>query len=161
MPQGESNPQRSTGISSGGLNPDLFEWALAQQAPIADAIQRDATSEAQPRRTCVAVRGTCHAQHDVLDHLLHRPGEVHLSLCHRCVRGTPGTAEQPSETLARHCQPVHEFEVFKVEPDAAIIEHLDEMITNGVDVPRLAIRRETHDLVLALVDFESGEVGKG
>ena len=35
------------------------------------------------------------------------------------------------------------------------------MIADRLDILRLAIRCEAHDLVLALVDLEAGEVGKG
>ena len=56
--------ERTTGVARRGLHPDPLEGALAQDASVPDAVQRDAAGHAevlQPAR--LAMREARHAQH--------------------------------------------------------------------------------------------------
>ena len=37
--------QRTTGVASGGLNPEILEGPLAKQTPVADAVESDTAGE--------------------------------------------------------------------------------------------------------------------
>ncbi len=82
----------------------------------------------------------------------------------RCVSvdlGLPRrAAEQRLDLRAGHRQAVRVGEVLLVHPQAAIVADLDEVVLDGLDVLRLAVRREAHHLVFAGVHLEAGEVGE-
>ena len=47
MPDEQRRAQRAAGVAGGGLDPDVLERALAQDAAVADAVQRDAAGQAE------------------------------------------------------------------------------------------------------------------
>ena len=51
-------------------------------------------------------------------------------------------------------------EVLEVHPQAAVVPDLKEMIFDGLDVSRLAVGSEPHDLVFAGIHREAGEIGE-
>src|SRR5512138_1933851 len=80
MPDQLGDADRTSRVAGCGLNPQLLEWALAQQATIPDAVERYPSREAQAVGAGLTVHGTGHAEHDLLAHHLDRPGEVHVPL---------------------------------------------------------------------------------
>ena len=60
-----------------------------------------------------------------------------------------GAAEQRVEAVVRHPQSRAVVEVLLVEPEAAVFLEVDQVLEDDVGVPRLAVGRESHDLVLA------------
>src|SRR5262249_8510571 len=52
-------------------------------------------------------------------------------------------------------------EVLEIQPEAAVVLDVDEMLSDEWRVPRLPVGREPHDLVLAGVDLEPRVVGEG
>ena len=82
----------------------------------------------------------------------------------RCVSLLSGLRAGPPnsslERAARHRQPVRIREVLQVHPQAAIVADLEQVVLDGLDVLRLAVRRQAHHLVLAGVHPEAGEVGE-
>ena len=107
------------------------------------------------------MRGARHAHHDLFGDGLDRAREIHLALRHRLIGRAPRSVEQALERLARHRQAAMELEVLEIELQAAVLGDVDEMIANRLHVLRLAVRREPHHLVFALVDGEAGEIGEG
>src|SRR3989442_3810517 len=47
VPQREGDPDRAARVTRGRLNPDLIEELLAQDASIADTVERDAAGQTQ------------------------------------------------------------------------------------------------------------------
>ena len=64
------------------------------------------------------------------------------------------------KSLGRHRQSGAIIEISQVETVRTVGLQIDKMIKNLVDVFRLAIRRQSHDLVFAGVDLEAGVIGK-
>ena len=80
MPDQERRAERAAGVAGRGLNPDVFERPLAQEAAVRDAVQRDAARHAEIFLAGKLVRVARHLQDDLLGHHLDRPRDVHLAL---------------------------------------------------------------------------------
>src|SRR5262249_35571163 len=63
VPEAERDAERAACVAGRRLNPDLLERSLAQQPPVADAVERDAAGEAEIAQTGFAVRERGHLQH--------------------------------------------------------------------------------------------------
>ena len=161
MPQAERHAQRAAGVAGRRLHPHLLERPLAQDAAVADAVERDAAGQAQVAHPGLAVRERGHLQHHLFGDVLNRARQVHLALRQLALGLARRPADQPLERAAGHRQPVRVREVLHVHPQAAIVADLEEVVLDELDVLRLAVRREAHHLVLARVHPEAGEVGEG
>src|SRR5688572_818176 len=97
-----SDAKRTTRVTSRRLNPQALERSFAQQAAIANAVERDATREHQILETRLLMRGARHAQHDLLADDLDRSCQIHLLLREVRLRFARRAAEQFVEGLTRH-----------------------------------------------------------
>src|SRR5436190_11954852 len=94
MPTVECRADRTAGIAGRRLHPEPFERSLAQQSTVRNTVECDAACEA-----CIALAGerrcgSRHSEHDLLGHLLDRPGKVHLSDRDVALRLSRRTVEQ-------------------------------------------------------------------
>ena len=83
IPQCQSNSQSPTRIAGGRLDPNIFKGALAQNAAIADAIERHPASHAQILEPGLLMDRAGDAQHDLLGDDLARARDIHLALRQR------------------------------------------------------------------------------
>ena len=157
---GERDADGAAGVAGSRLDPQALEGPFAQQAPVADAVERDAAREAEVLHAGLAVHVARHPQHDLLGHLLHGGREVHLALGERRLGPPRGPAEQLVEGPVGHGEPVQVVEVAHVELERPVVAHLDQAIEDALGVARLSVGREAHHLVLAGVDLEAGVVGE-
>ena len=111
MPDEQRNAQRSSRIACSRLDPDVVERPLAQNPPVADAIQGHAAGQAQFFQPGDPVRVPRHAQHDFFRYFLHRRGDVHVPLCQQRIRATRWATEQGMEPVRRHGQSLTVIEV--------------------------------------------------
>src|SRR5438105_7942808 len=142
MPDAQRDAERAAGIAGRRLNPDLVEDPLAQDAPVADAVERDSASEAQVAQAGLPLREARHLQHHLFGDLLHRAREIHLALRQWTFGRARRPAEQRLEPASRHRQTVWIREVLHVHPQAAVVADLEEVILDRLGVFRLAVRRE-------------------
>ncbi len=101
-----------------------------------------------------------HAQHDLLGHVLDRCGDIHVPPVDGFIGPPRRAAEQGLEFLRRHGQALAVIEIRQVKPQRAIGLQVHQLAQYRRRVARLAIRREPHQLVFAVVDRESAVVGK-
>ena len=101
------------------------------------------------------VRRARHAQHDLFADDLDRPREVHLALRQLVSGIARRAAEQLVERAVGHRQAGEIVEVLLVQPERAVFLQVDQLVVDQVDVLRLAVRREAHDLVFAGIDLEA------
>ena len=125
--------------------------------------QLSATPPARHRSRMPVSRcaNAAHLQHHFFGDVLNRSREIHLALRQlgsRAARAGPPNSR--SNRSAGHRQAVRVGEVLHVHPQAAVVADLDQVILDGLDVLRLAVRRQAHHLVFAGVDLEAGEVGE-
>ena len=132
MPQRVGDAERAAGVAGRGLNPEVLEGPFAQEPAVADAVERDAAGQAElarpVSRCAVAIRSITSSVISCTD----RARSIS-----RCVTGASGsrrTAEQPLEPGAGHRQAVDELEVLEVQPDAAVVVDVDDVIANRLDV---------------------------
>ena len=160
MPEAQRDAHGAAGITCRGLNPDLIEHLLAHDPPVAHAVERDAAGQAQVAHAGLLPREARCLEHHLFGDLLDRSREIHLAL--RQLRlGLPCRAlEEPFERGTRHRQPGGVREVLHVHPQAAVVTNLEQVVLDGLDVLRLAVRGEAHHFVLAGVDLEAREIRK-
>ena len=103
---------------------------------------------------------TRHLQHHFFGDHLNAAREVHLALRDWRLGFSRRATKEFVERAVSHAQALRVVEVVLVELDAAVVANLEQMIFDRVDVLRFAVRRESHHLVLAAVDFESGVVSE-
>src|SRR5262249_56843652 len=80
MARKQGGPDRAARITGGGLNPQTAERPLAQDAAIANAVQRHPTGQAEVLAAGVTVERASQAEHHFLGHFLDRPRRVQLEL---------------------------------------------------------------------------------
>src|SRR5438552_13310141 len=80
MPDCQSDSQRSARVAGSWLNPDVFKRSFAQDASIADTVQRDATGHAKPLQAGFLVNVSCHLQHHFFSDLLNASSKIHFAL---------------------------------------------------------------------------------
>ena len=71
-----------------------------------------------------------------------------------------GAAEQRVEARISHRQPGAIVEIIEDRDGTSRPPSVDQMIEDGLGVFRLAIGRESHDLVFAGIDLEAGVIGE-
>src|SRR5664279_1984203 len=111
MPHEQSSPERSAGIASRGLNPDVLEGTFARQAPVGDAVQSDAAGKHEVALVCPPLRFARHLQDDLFGYDLDARGGIHMPLFEGRFRLARRAPEQPMKTLARHRQPLTIIEI--------------------------------------------------
>src|SRR4051812_40409784 len=79
MPQAHRDTERAARVSGRGLNPDLVERALAEDATVANAVQRHAAGETKIARAGLAVSESRDLQHHFFRDVLNRPRQVHFA----------------------------------------------------------------------------------
>jgi len=161
VPVGERRAEGATGVARGRLDEQAVEDAGAQQDAVGDAVERDAAGHAQ-----VALAGELagvprQLEDDLLGDLLDRLGQVHLARADRRLGLARRSAEQGGELVVRHHQAVEVAEVVHVEAERAVLADVHQLFLDDVVVLAFAVRREAHELVLAGVHLEAGEVGEG
>ena len=161
VPGRQRRAQGTARVARGGLDPELLEMPVAQYLAVGDAIQRDAASQAQIGLASVGRQGAGQAQHGFLQHRLDRRGQIHVVLGQQLVGLARWATEQRVKPGAGHFQTGAIVKILLVQAKAAIGFEVDQMVKYGLGKPRLTIRRQAHQLVLARVDLEAGVVGKG
>ena len=160
VPCRQGHADCTPGVTGGRLDPQAFERALTQDPPVADAVQGHTAGETQVLRTGFAVDRPGQAQHHFFRDVLDRPRQIHLSLRQSRLRLPGRTAEQHIELSIGHGQSGAVVEVLHVEPERAVRLQIHQMVVDVFGVLRLAVRSQTHDLVLAGVDLEARVVGE-
>ncbi len=160
MPAVQRRADGAARVAGRGLDPEVLERPLAQQDTIGDAVERDAT-----RETRVAFSGgfrgrARHREHDVFGDDLDRRRKVELALGDLRFGRTRRSAEQVGEAAVRHREPGEVVEVLHLHAERAVGPQVEQVLTDGVGVDRLPVRREPHELVLARVHPEAAEVGE-
>ena len=155
------DPHRSAGVAGRGLHEQLLEGCLADHAPVGDAVQGDAAGHAEAGEAGLLVDVAGHAEHDLLAHLLDGGGDVELPLRHPGLRLAGWPPEEVAEGAVGHGQAVVVGEVLHVELEGAVIVEMDDLLHDPVDVDRLPVGGEAHDLVLGAVDLEPEVVREG
>ena len=80
VPDEQRRAERSTGITGGGLNPDVVERPLAHEASVGHTIQGHAAGHHEPLLAGLGADVAAHAQDRVLGHGLDAGREVHVVL---------------------------------------------------------------------------------
>ncbi len=158
MPQRQRDAHRAARVTGSRLNPDFVEDLFPQEPAVADAIERDAAGETQIAHAGFAPRVRGHLEHHLFGDFLDGPREVHLALRQLALGFSRRAVEQLREPFSRHREAGRVGEVLHVHPQAAVVGDLEQVVLDGLDVLRLAVRREAHDLVFAGVHLEPGEV---
>src|SRR5262249_6884961 len=136
VPEAERDAERAARVACRRLDPDLIEDALAQDAAVADAIERDAACQTEIAQSGLALREARHLDHHLFGDLLNRARQVHFALRQLRLGGARRSAKQLRELLPGHRQGVWIGEVLHVHPQAAVVTDLDEMILDGLHVAR-------------------------
>ena len=79
----------------------------------------------------------------------------------RAVRIARRSTEQIVEFRTRHGQSRRVIEIAWIQPERAVILHVDELLQDQLGVTRLTIGRKPHHLVFAGVDLEADVIGEG
>ncbi len=161
VPGDQRRAQRTAGIAGRRLDPDVLERPFAQDAAIGHAVERDAAGQAQVVRLELVVNGARQAQHDLLGHRLDGAGDIHLLLRDLRLRRARRRAEQVGEPFIGHGQTGGVVEIVHVQAEGAVRLQVDQLVEDQVDVLRLAVGRQPHQLVFAGIHPEAGVIGKG
>src|SRR2546423_317434 len=102
MPAEKSGAQGATGVACCRLDPDFFERTVAQDAAVADAVERNAARQTQLPLPRQVVRMSGYPQHDFFSHRLDRARDVEMALRQFAFRLSPRPAEQTVEGTVRH-----------------------------------------------------------
>ena len=111
MPDELCDAQRAAGVTGRGLDPELVERSLPQDATVAHAVEGDTASKAEVVAAGDFLGVGHRLEHDVFGHLLDRRGHVHVLLRERRLGLARLVAEQVVEALRRHPQPGRVVEV--------------------------------------------------
>ncbi len=160
MPDAHGHAKCAARIARRRLDPDLVERSFAEDASVAHAVQRHAACQAEIAHPRFTMGERRHLQHHLFGDFLDRPREVHFTLRQTALLLTRRSSQQPLHLRSRHGQPVRVSEELLIHPQAAIVFDLDDVVLDGLDVLRLAVRRESHHLVFARVHLEAREVGE-
>lgn len=159
---GQGGPQGAAGIACRRLNPDVVEDTFTQNLAVGDAIERHAAGQTQIASTGFPADAARQLQHDVFGHGLDRGGHVHVELGQRVLVGlTHGLPEQAGELVVGHGQAGTIIEVALVQVERAVFLHVNDIFEDGFGIFGLAIGRQSHDLVFAGIDLETGVIGDG
>ena len=135
--------------------------SLAQQLAVGDAVQRNATGQADVLGAGFLLHRPGQPQHDLLRYRLDRGGEVHVLLGQELFGRAARPAEQRGELVVRHAQAGAIVEVGLVEAEGAVFLEVDDVVQDRVLELRLAVGRQAHHLVFAGIDLEARVIGEG
>ena len=160
MVAGERGAQSAARVARRRLDPDPIAAGIAQDLAIRDAIERDASRQAEVSYSRFLAQRTREAQDDLLGDCLDRGRQIHVIGRQRLI----GLARRPAEELVEaprgHRQAGAKIEIAHVQAERAVRFHVDQVLEDLVLVPGLAVRGEPHHLVFARVDLEAGVVGE-
>ena len=129
--------------------------------PLATQLSATPPARHRLRQAGLRVDVARHAQHDLLGDQLDRRREVHLALRDRRLRlAAAGRRRARRSAAPVIVRPGAVVEVLHVQAERAVVLEVDQLLEDEVGVARLAVGREAHQLVLAGVDLEAGEVGE-
>ena len=160
VPDELGDPQRAAGIARRRLDPEALERTLAQDPAVPHAVERDPTREAELLHAGEPVRRARHAQHRHLADFLNRTRDVEVALDQVGLRHPRWRAEQLVERPVGHGETAEVVEVLLVQAERAVFTDVDHVVEQQLDVFRLTVGGETHDLVLARVHLEAEVVGE-
>ncbi len=160
MPDHQRHAQRPARVAGSRLHPDVFEDSFLNNLSVAAAVQRDAAREAEFFHARLAPHVPGHAQHDLFGDLLNRRRDVHVALGQFRFRLARRRAEKCVELLRGHGQALAIIEIGHVHAKRAVVFQIDQVLQNVIDVRRLPIGREAHELVFARVDAEAAIISE-
>ena len=153
-------PPRTAGVAHCGLDPDRLEWPFAQDAPVAHAVQRHAAGQAQLFHAGLRLYAAGLTQHDLFADLLDRRGDVHIAPGDGLPAPARRAPEQSVEFPRRHGQALAVVEIRHIQAKRPVGLQVEQVVEDQVGIPRLAVRRQAHQLVFIAIDVESDEIGK-
>ena len=127
VPDQLRHAERPPCVAGSGLDPQPLEGALAQDAPVGHAVERDPTGEAKVLHPGLAVHRAAHAQHDLLAHDLDRAGQVHLALGQLGLQLTRRPSEQRVERAVGHRETGEIVEILLIEREGAVVAQVDQL----------------------------------
>src|SRR3984885_11200814 len=157
---GERRAAPPARLPRGGLNPDIFEAPVAQHLAIRHAVERDSARQAQVLRAGLLRERARQPQHRFLDDALHGSRQIYLALRERLLGIAGGSAEQVVEFPIGHPQPDAVVEVTQIEAETAVLFKVNQIFENPIAIYGRAVRRQSHDLVLAGIYLEPGVIGE-
>src|SRR5215469_4180543 len=83
-----------------------------------------------------------------------------MTLLKQCVRRPRRPTEQTIELAVDHPQPDAIVEIFLIEIKRSVCFEINQMLEDGIGVAGLAVRRQSHYLVLAGIHLEAGIVSE-
>jgi hypothetical protein len=165
MPDVVRRADRRPRVAGGGLDVDLLERRLGEDPAVGDSVERHSAGEADPRHVRLLPERAHQVEVRLLEHRLLRRGDV-LVVFRHLAAGLAGRAERLHHPLGedptdrrRLVVPGHVDalavvgEVVQPELEQRPVE-LDEP-AHLVEVHRLAVRSEAHDLSLVAVVREA------
>ena len=160
IPVQQRRAECTAAVAGCRLDPEAFERSFSQQSTVCNAVQCNTARHAE-----IALSGLCmnmsrHSKHDVLSHALDTGGNIHFALGDWAFGVTRRSAEQRMKARTGHGETVAIVEVALIKPERAIIMQAHDVIANGLLKAWLAIRRKSHQLVLAAVDAKSTVVSE-
>ena len=106
MPDDARRAQGAARIARGRLHPDLAEGAFTNQAAVGDAVERNATRQAQVFLAGLPVQGVREPEDHVLRHFLDRRRDIHLPLGHGALGGAGGPPNRVAKRSLVMVRPV-------------------------------------------------------
>ena len=161
MPDEQCGPQCPAGVPGRGLDPDVLEGSFTQNLAVGDAVERHAARQSQVLRTGERVRGASRTHHDLFGHDLDRRCDVHLALGDVGFRRARWAFEEFVHPWRGHDVVVAVGEIGHIHLEGSVFLQVQQVVEDPVAIDRFAIRRESHQLVLAAIHLETGEVGHG
>ena len=161
MPHEQSGAQRASCVARRRLNPEVLERCLSQDSAVGDAIEGHAAGQGEVLHAGLLVDVPGCPQHGLLGDRLNGGGDIHFPLRQGTFRLAGRAAEEPVKLAIRHDHGVAVPEIVHVQPQRAVGLEVDQLLHDQIVVPGLAIRGQPHQLVLARIDLEPGEVREG
>ena len=155
VPNKERRPECTSSISGGRLDPQFLERTFSEDSPVPDAVQSDATGHDEIRQPRQLVSVTRRPEHDLFGDFLDGRGDIHFTLRERALHRSRRATKELVHLLRGHDLFVAIAEVGHVHPERAVRSQVEELVTHEGGIFGLAIRRETHQLVLAAIDAKT------
>ena len=153
-------PSAPPGISGGRLDPQFLERTFSENSPVPNAVQCNATSHDEIRQPCKLVSVARRPEHDLFGDFLDGRGDIHLPLRERAFHRSRWAAKELVHLLRGHDLFVAIGEVGHVHPKRAVGPQVEELVAHEGGIFGLAIRRKTHQLVLAAIDAKTTEISE-
>ena len=124
------------------------------------ATQLSATPPARHRFGSPVCACTCRAALSMTSSVtsLNRRRDVHLPFRDRAFGPARRTSKDAVELLGRHGEALAIVEVRHVHPDGPVGLDFHHLADDAIDIARLAVRRQPHELVFARIDLEPAVV---